>query len=118
MFLGIRLTMLVIIVALFIFFVSMLRRRKLDLKYSLVWLIGLFGIAIICVFPHLLEGFSTLIGIETPVNTLFLICIAFLACICISLTIVVSSLTDKLNKLVQRIAITECERSMDKDDAI
>jgi hypothetical protein len=40
---------------------------------------------------------------------LFIVCIAFLACICISLTIVVSRLSERLRKLTQNIAICEYE---------
>ena len=110
MLIELRLIMLTIIVALFIFFISMLRKQKLDLKYCLVWMFALLGIAIFCIFPGLLAGLSDLIGIELPVNTLFLICIAFLACICISLTIVVSRLSKRLRLLTQNIAIQESMR--------
>jgi len=103
--------MLVIIVALFIFFITMLRKKKLDLKYCLVWLIALFGIALFCAFPAWLDHLSYLLGIGVPVNTLFLVCIAFLTCICISLTIVVSRLSERLRKLTQNIAILECENA-------
>jgi len=106
----------VIIVALVIFFISMLRKQKLDLKYCLVWLFALLGVAVFCIFPQLLAGFSSLLGIELPVNALFLICIAFLTCVCISLTIVVSRLSDRLRKLTQNIAIRESEREQKKAD--
>jgi len=109
MLIELRVIMLVIIVALFIFFITMLRKKKLDLKYCLVWLIALFGIALFCVFPAWLDSLSDLLGIGVPVNTLFLVCIAFLTCICISLTIVVSRLSERLRKLTQNIAILECE---------
>ena len=104
-----RLIMLILIAVLFIFFIMMLRKGKMDLKYCLVWLFGLFGIAVFCIFPGLLFGLSNLLGIEIAVNTLFLVCIAFLACICISLTIVVSRLSNRLRQLAQNIAILECE---------
>ena len=110
-----RLIMLVIIVGLLIFFYSMLRKKKLDLKYCLVWVIALLGIAVFCAFPRLLDNLSELLGIGVPVNTLFLVCIAFLACICISLTIVVSRLADRLRKLTQNIAILECESEKSDD---
>ena len=115
MLIELRLIMLVIIVILFIFFISMLRRRKLDMKYCLVWIFGLIGIAILCAFPGLLDSLSSVLGIATPVFTLFMICIAFLACISISLTIVVSRLSDRLRKLTQNIAIMglEAEKSSD-----
>ena len=109
MLIEIRIIMLVIIVSLFIFFVTMLRKQKLDLKYCLVWMLGLLGVAVFCVFPQLLFGLTNLLGIEAPVNTLFLVCIAFLSCICISLTVVVSRLSSRLRKLTQNIAIQEWE---------
>jgi len=102
--------MLILIVALFFFFISMLRNQKLDLKYCLVWIIALLGVAVFCIFPGLLDGLSHLLGIGIPVNTLFLICIAFLTFICIGLTVVVSRLSARLRTLTQNIAIMESER--------
>ncbi|MDR2600777.1 MAG: DUF2304 domain-containing protein [Oscillospiraceae bacterium] len=111
MLLGLRILMLVVIVIMFVFFIILLRKQKLELKYCLIWIVALIGIAVLCIFPPLLDKISYLLGIDTPVNTLFLICIAFLACICISLTVVVSSLSDQLRKLTQNIAIYEFEIS-------
>jgi len=111
MLIELRLIMTVIIIILFIFFVVMLRKQKLDLKYCLVWVFALLGIAVLCIFPGLLDSVSRLLGIGIPVNTLFLVCIAFLACICISLTIAVSRLSSRLRKLTQNIAILEYEAS-------
>ena len=116
MLIELRLIMLAIIVVLFVFFITMLRSQKLDLKYCLVWMFALLGIAVFCIFPGLLAGFSNLIGIELPVNTLFLICIAFLACICISLTVVVSQLSKRLRMLTQNIAIQESMRGNKEED--
>jgi len=96
----------------------MLRSKKLDLKYCLVWLFALTGVAVFCAFPGLLDSLSGLLGIGVPVNTLFLVCIAFLACICISLTIVVSRLSDRLRKLTQNIAVAEFESEKKMKDFI
>jgi len=118
MLIELRISMLIIIVALLIFFIDMLRKQKLNLKYCLVWIFALLGVAIFCVFPGLLDRLSDLFGIGIPVNTLFLICIAFLTGICVSLTIVVSRLSDRLRKLTQNIAIHECESANDNDISI
>jgi len=93
----------------------MLRKQRLDLKYCLVWIIALLGVAVFCIFPGLLDGLSDLLGIGIPVNTLFLICIAFLTFICISLTVVVSRLSARLRLLTQNIAIMESERESSKE---
>ena len=116
MLIELRIIMIVIIVALLVFFVGMLRKQKLDMKYCLVWVFALLGVAVFCIFPGLLGSFSSLLGIELPVNTLFLICIAFLTCICISLTIVVSRLSARLRKLTQNIAISENERKREETE--
>jgi len=107
MLIELRISMLVIIVGLFIFFFSMLRKKKLDLKYCLVWMFALLGIAVFCIFPGLLDSLSGILGIGVPVNTLFLICIAFLTFICISLTVVVSRLSARLRQLTQNLAVLE-----------
>jgi len=115
MLIELRIIMLVVIVALMVFFISMLRKQKLELKYCLVWIFALLGLAVFCAFPQLLDSISGLLGIGVPVNTLFLICILFLTCICISLTIVVSRLSQRLRKLTQNIAIAEHEGEIDKE---
>ena len=109
MYIGLRLSMLVVLVILLVFFINMLRKHKLDLKYCLIWIFSLFGIAAVCVFPPLLDKITLFLGIELPINALFLICIAFLTCVCISLTVVVSRLSDRLRQLTQNIAISEKE---------
>ena len=115
MLIELRISMLVIIAALFVFIIALLRKQKLDLKYCIVWIIALLGIAALCISPPLLDRLSVLFGIDIPVNTLFMVCIAFLACICISLTVVVSRLSDRLRKLTQNIAILEGEAQKKKD---
>jgi len=110
MLIELRMIMIAVIIALLVFFIGLLRKQKLDLKYCLVWIVALLGVAVFCIFPGLLSGLTSLLGMTLPVNTLFLICIAFLSCICISLTIVVSRLSDRLRTLTQNIAIAEKER--------
>ncbi|MDR1001576.1 MAG: DUF2304 domain-containing protein [Clostridiales bacterium] len=99
----------VVVVIIFLFLLNLLRKRNIELKYCLVWLIGLISLAVIDLFPGLLYALAGLLGIETPVNALFAICIVFLALVCVSLTVVVSRLSDRLRKLVQNIAIKEKE---------
>jgi len=111
MLIELRILILVIIAMLFIFFVHMLRKKKLELKYCLVWVFGLLGTAVFCAFPRLLRVVSDWLGVETSVNTLFLVCIAFLAFICVSLTVAVSRLSARLRELTQNVAIKEFKDS-------
>jgi len=108
-----RMFVLAILALLLVFIIMLLRKQRLELKYCLVWLFAIIFIAILCIFPNLLDKLSALLGIGMPVNAFFLICIAFLACISISLTIVVSSLSSRLRELVQNLAIQEKELEND-----
>jgi len=116
MFLELRVLVLIVILILFVFFFKMLQKQKLDLKYCLIWMFALVGIAIFCIFPSLMMHVSNLLAIGSAANTLFLICIAFLASICVSLTIVVSRLSSRMRKLTQNIAILELERTIKKEE--
>lgn len=105
-----RMITLAVVAAMFAFFIILLRRQKLELKYCLIWLVALIGIAVFCIFPDLLANISFQLGIVTPSNAFFMICIAFLACICISLTVVVSTLSNRLRELAQKTAIADFEK--------
>lgn len=118
MFFELRMLTLAIVAGAFVLFIALLRRQKMELRYCLIWLFALLGIAVFCIFPTLLERLSHLFGIETPVNMLFVICIVFLACICISLTVVVSNLSNKMRELTQNIAIIEYKDEEHRDSSL
>ena len=67
---------------------------------------GLFMI-IVLVFPEFFLQLSSAIGIVEPVNMIFLLQGAFLLCICISLSVIVSGLNRKLRALIQDHALLE-----------
>jgi hypothetical protein len=98
-----------VIIALVVFFVYLLRKKKLDLKYSLVWIACLLVMAVLVIFPGALQSMAALLSIQTPMYTLFFVSIAVLGCICLSLTVVVSRLSDRLRTLTQNLAIKEKE---------
>ena len=51
--------------------VNMIRRKKLELRYALVWLAVGASILILDCFPELIAWLSEKVGIESPVNMLF-----------------------------------------------
>lgn len=62
---------------------------------------------IIALFPQIIYVFVKLIGIQTPVNGLYAICIFMMMLILISLTSIVSKQTERIKNLTQYIAILE-----------
>jgi hypothetical protein len=55
----------------FLYIVNLMRKKRLDFKFALGWLLVLICITVLTIFPALLSGLSALLGIASPVNMLF-----------------------------------------------
>lgn len=107
--LGARLQLFLVIavVIYFIVIISCLKRQKMNLKYSLLWLFSGLAMGILVIFPKLLLVLVRLVGIQTPMYGLLVFCIAFTLAILLSLTSIVSSQNKKIRKLIQESAMLE-----------
>ena len=104
-----RIVLLVGVLLYFVFILHFLKDKALELKYTLLW-IGAGGfMLLLIIFPHLLPWLINCMGVESNMNGLFLLAIAFLMMLCMSLTSIVSRQTRKINRLVQQVAILENE---------
>ena len=65
--------------------------------------------AVLVIFPSILPAFLRLLGITENMNGLFIISIAFLMILCMSLTSIVSRQAGKIRSLAQNMAILERE---------
>ena len=62
-------TILIVGIALLLLFIlNMIRKRKLELKYALVWLIVLVILFIFALMPEKLQEIATTLGIYSPIN--------------------------------------------------
>lgn len=84
-----------------------LAKKKLNLKYSLAWLGAGLGMLVIAIFPQIAIKISSLVGIETPVNTVFLFAGMFMLLIIFTLTIIVSHMNNRIYSLTQKQALLE-----------
>lgn len=98
---------LVASVALLIFIVEMVRRRRLREEYSWLWLFTGVAILILAAWFGLLEWLTRLIGAVVPVSTLFVFGILFLVVTNIYFSIKVSTLTTQVKNQAQRLAILD-----------
>lgn len=112
---NLRIFLGIIVLIYLIIIVNLLRKKKLNLRYSLTWLASGIVLLLMIIFPEIVYGISKIIGIETPVNTVFVIEAIFILLILLSLTIIVSSLNEKNRKLVQKVALLE-KRIKDIED--
>lgn len=101
---------IVLIAALIFYFVMILiflKNKTLELRYTLLWMFAGVILALLVIWPELLSRFVRLVGIQSNMNGLFIMAIAFIVMIMMSLTSIVSRQTNKIRHLIQEIAILE-----------
>lgn len=91
----------------FIAIVNMIRKKSLELKYSLSWLAAIIAVLILDFFPQLLTKISLMLGIFAPVNMIFFLGFCFSLMIIFTLTVIVSRTSERVRKLAQAAAISE-----------
>lgn len=87
--------------------VNMIRRRSLELKYALSWLLVLFALFVFDCAPRLLIVVSDFLGIYAPVNMIFFLGFCFSLLIIFSLTVALSRLSNSIRTLDQIVALNE-----------
>ena len=84
-------------------------RRKLIIKYALLWLIFCLAMTIAVLIPDFLKLICNYIGIETVSNFIFFLGFGILLVITFILTSVVSIQKEKITTLSQEVAILKYE---------
>jgi len=87
--------------------IELIRRRKLQERYALLWLALGIPMAGFSLFPHLLESISGLLHISYAPSLLFLIGILFSLAFIMHITTVISRLQQKVTRLVQEVALLQ-----------
>lgn len=92
-------------VAIFGVIFELVRRRKMQLRYSLLWFCTWGVLVTLTVKRQWLEGVAREMGVYYPPSALFLMLNFFLISILIHLTTVVSELKSQTQKLAQEVAL-------------
>ncbi len=102
-----RILLLVAIVLFFVIVIALLKKKRLALKYTLVWLLTGLVMLILVIFPQIMVALTTLVGMQSSMNTLYILLIGFLLLLTMMLTSIVSSQTDRITRLAQANALLE-----------
>ncbi|HIR91272.1 MAG TPA: DUF2304 domain-containing protein [Candidatus Limicola stercorigallinarum] len=96
-------------VLLLLFIVRLVARERLQLKYSLLWL--MLGILLLAaaLFPDTIFALSERLGFETPSNFIFFVGLFCLLAIALSLSVIVSKQALMIKNLTQRLALVDYE---------
>lgn len=112
--LTLRIILIVSSVIAFILCVKKVKQSKLQITDSVIWIIGSFLLILMSIFSGGIEWIATKIGVQSPVNFLYLIIIAFLLVEIFIMNIRIATLNEKIKNLNHYIALNE-ERK-DNDD--
>lgn len=85
--------------------VNMIRKKKLELRYALAWLLVGASILILDCFPQLIAWLSNQLGIVSPMNMLFFFGFCFSLIILFVLTIAMSRMSIRIKELAQELAL-------------
>ncbi len=85
--------------------VELIRRRKLEEKYALVWLLACIFFLLCSINLEILDFLARLTGVIVPANFLFLLAFFFLVVICLSLTVVISTESQRQRRLAQELSL-------------
>lgn len=87
--------------------VNLIRKRSLELKYALTWLILGAGLLLVVMVPGLLDLLSGLLGVYNPMSMVFFLGFLFSLVVIFVLTMSLSNNSNRVRKMAQRIALNE-----------
>lgn len=112
----------VIIILALIFFlvaiINMIRKRELELKYTLVWLAAVSGIILLVLIPGLLGKIAHVLGIYSPVNMVFFLGFVFSLLIIFVLTVALSRMSTRVRRLAQIVALERTETIAEEKEEV
>ena len=85
----------------------LMKKGKMNLKYSLVWFLTGLVLLICAIFPNIIRSFAKLIGVYSEVNVVFFLGVCFLLIIILSLTSIVSLQSERIRAMAQTQALLE-----------
>ena len=87
-----------------------IRQSKLQIEYAIFWIVFSGILLVFSIFPFIVVLATKMIGMELPVNFIFLFFILILILKAFIQTIETSALENKVRNLTQRLAIEEKDR--------
>ena len=104
---SLPLTIVSIMFSLFIimFIIFLLRKGRINIKYSLIWLILFLLLLIVAIIPGFMAWFTNLLGFKAASNMVISLILGVQVIITIALTVIVSNQDKKIRLLIQEVSI-------------
>ena len=113
---SLELKLISLIFLLFIIFLifNLIRKEKVSIKYSIIWLISLIVIFFFIIIPGFLSFATELLGFQTSSNMIISLLLAVLIIISIMLTAIVSKQKEQIRLLIQELSLLKEKISNEK----
>ena len=92
-----------------IFILNLVRKNKLDEKYSILWLFFGIIILIVSIFPKVIEKISSWFGVYYPPALMLLFAVLIVGAYIVHITMVITKQNKMIIKLTQELAIFKQE---------
>ncbi|SHH30243.1 DUF2304 domain-containing protein [Desulfosporosinus lacus] len=104
-----RVQLVVLIISLLVtgFIVEQVRRRRLAVEYSLIWIVAGMGMIVLSLWKDGIEYIADLMGIYYAPSAIFVIFGILVFVLCVHFSLEISRLSSNNRVLVQRIALLE-----------
>ena len=89
------------------YMVKKIRQSKLQIEYSIVWMLFAASLVILSIFPEITIYGASLLGIYSSTNFIFLLIFVLLILKVFLMTIELSTLEYRVKELAQKLAISE-----------
>ena len=107
----------VIVAVLFLLLIlDLVRRRKLQERYTVVWFMAGLALLVLAVVPGVLGWLAARAGISDTNAALFTITLVVAGLMLLNLTVVVSRQADQITRLSQEVAILRSEDEVEPPD--
>lgn len=107
--LRIRIILLVLLAIGLAVVINMVRKRVLELKYVLVWLLSDIILVFFVLFPGMIKRITGLLGIYSQMNMIFFLGFLLSLVIIFTLTVTISRETANVRRMSQTIAMLHKE---------
>ena len=109
---SLRFGLLLASIIVFSFILFTVIKKKLNIKYSIVWILWALLTIFMALFPESFYLVADILGIELPVNAVFLIMATMLYGLVFYVYIMISKHNDEITKLTYEVAVLK--RQLDK----
>ncbi len=100
-----------IFIGIIIYFI---KKRLLDIKYSILWLVVSVMMLLLSINKNWVEELAAAFDIKYPPAFLFLVGILFCFLLMFNMTLIISDMRRQVTRLTQEIGILKSERKVEK----